>query len=762
MKVGDSTAANRIWQHYFDRLARSVRGRLSGQNRAVSDEEDIVLSVFDSFYNAAENGRSPDLSDRDDLWRLLLRMAARKVIDKRRHDLRQRRGGSVKLHSLDHAGDDGAVDDGRVIEASGDEPSPEMVLMTQESVEQLFSHLGVGQLRDLAGAKLEGYTNAELAQRFDCSERTIERRLHLIREKCQQELVDPNEHPSKKLLIAALQRIDDLCADFERKWQSNEPPTIESLLSGGTSPIEHVERDVLLAELIVLDIDYRRRRGETPPKQEYLDRFPEVSQAINDAINEGDKRTGLFKPPTVDRLAKLFPSLEIIELIGAGGMGAVYKARQSGLDRLVALKILPEEFGHDVKFALRFTREARTLAKLSHPNIVSVYEFGNVEDTYYFLMEFVDGSTLRDVVKAGQLAPEHALAIVPHLCDALQYAHDKGIIHRDIKPENILIAVDGSVKIADFGLSRILENESQQEMLTGTHQVMGTPRYMAPENLEGSRNVDHRADIYSLGVFFYEMLTGELPIGRFAAPSTKVEIDVRLDEVVLRTLEKEPQRRHQQASQIKSDVQSITSTSDPALARTVVNDAKRWDDKEAATANLAQQELAGRMLLTRRQLMERVENSLRPLFRGQVLQILFGVALIVLGAQCWARNTQITHKVVNGVIVHVYGVLAISQALLDSLRSGYLRAGIIIGFVWWLMWIPITVALGFDAVVLYRNSLLPSLVIGIVGFVASLWLYWRVLRVGNASAESWRRKFSGESISAAYLALDEIENAQIH
>ena len=198
VKAGDSTAANCIWQHYFDRLVRSVRGRLYGQNRAVSDEEDIVLSVFDSFYNAAENGQFPDLSDRDDLWRLLLRMAARKVVDKRRHDLRQRRGGDVKLHSLDHVGDDIAGDDCRVIEAIGDEPSPEMVLMTQESVEQLFSHLGVGQLRELAGAKLEGYSNAELAQRFGCSERTIERRLHLIREKFQQELVDPNEHPSEK------------------------------------------------------------------------------------------------------------------------------------------------------------------------------------------------------------------------------------------------------------------------------------------------------------------------------------------------------------------------------------------------------------------------------------------------------------------------------------------------------------------------------------------------------------------------------------
>ena len=193
VKAGDSVAANRIWKHYFDRLVRSVRGRLYGQNRAVSDEEDIVLSVFDSFYNAAENGRFPDLSDRDDLWRLLMRMAARKVVDKRRHDQRQRRGGDVNLHSLDQSGDDR-----HVFEAIGDEPSPEMVLMMEESVEQFFSHLGVGHLRDLAGAKLEGYSNADLAQQFGCSERTIERRLHLIREKCQQELVEFNERPSEK------------------------------------------------------------------------------------------------------------------------------------------------------------------------------------------------------------------------------------------------------------------------------------------------------------------------------------------------------------------------------------------------------------------------------------------------------------------------------------------------------------------------------------------------------------------------------------
>lgn len=187
-KEGDSVATHQIWQHYYERLVRSVRGHLRGQNRGMSDEEDVVVSVFESFYRAAENGRFPELSGRDDLWRLLLRMSARKVVDKGRHDRRQRRGDGLNVQSLHADGDDNAV-----IQVIGDEPTPEMVLIMTESFEELLLHLGDGQLRDLALGKMEGYSNAELAERFECSERTIERRLHLIREKCLQELIDPND-----------------------------------------------------------------------------------------------------------------------------------------------------------------------------------------------------------------------------------------------------------------------------------------------------------------------------------------------------------------------------------------------------------------------------------------------------------------------------------------------------------------------------------------------------------------------------------------
>ncbi len=281
-----------------------------------------------------------------------------------------------------------------------------------------------------------------------------------------------------------------------------------------------------------------------------------------------------FVPPTPAELAPHFPDLEILALVGQGGMGVVYKARQKRLDRLVALKILSPKIGQSPAFAERFAREARAMAMLNHPHVVAVYDSGQTDSSlaqpgggamgeggfYYFLMEFVDGLTLRQLLDAGKLAPEEALAIVPQICEALQYAHDHGVVHRDIKPENVLLDKEGRVKIADFGIAKLVGGEAKDLTLTGADQVVGTPHYMAPEQIEHPLQVDHRADIYSLGVVFYQMLTGELPIGRFAPPSKKVQIDVRLDEVVLRALEKEPELRYQQASEIKSRVETIVTT----------------------------------------------------------------------------------------------------------------------------------------------------------------------------------------------------------
>jgi tRNA A-37 threonylcarbamoyl transferase component Bud32 len=285
---------------------------------------------------------------------------------------------------------------------------------------------------------------------------------------------------------------------------------------------------------------------------------------LKQAATETAVPTGVqnFQPPTVEELAKLFPQLEIIALIGRGGMGAVYKARQPMLDRIVALKILPAAVTRGTDFGDRFTREARALAKLNHPNIVMVHEFGQINGQPYFIMEFVDGVNLRQLEREGKLTPREALLIVPQICEALQFAHDAGIVHRDIKPDNILLDKKGRVKIADFGIAKIL-GTAEDPAIPVTQGAIGTPHYMAPEQVEKPQTVDHRADIFSLGVVFYEMLTGELPLGKFSAPSAGprgLQVDVRLDEVVFRALEREPNRRYQHASQVKTAVETIAGT----------------------------------------------------------------------------------------------------------------------------------------------------------------------------------------------------------
>ncbi|MEK7950718.1 protein kinase domain-containing protein [Luteolibacter soli] len=293
--------------------------------------------------------------------------------------------------------------------------------------------------------------------------------------------------------------------------------------------------------------------------------------AAEDTLADGVR--GGFVPPSLEELAGIFPQFEVLGLIGQGGMGAVYQVRQRELDRVVALKILPPGIGEEASFADRFAREAKALAKLNHPGIVTIHEFGRSGEFYFIVMEFVDGMNLRELLQRGRISPREALAIVPQVCDALQFAHDHGIVHRDIKPENLLIDRRGRVKVADFGLAKLIGGEPElaasgslqgEVFLTEAGKLMGTPSYMAPEQIDRPADVDHRADIYSLGVVLYQMLTGELPGKQLEPPSRKVQLDVRLDEVVLRALEKDPELRFQQASLMKTGVEGAGGTSKPS------------------------------------------------------------------------------------------------------------------------------------------------------------------------------------------------------
>lgn len=288
---------------------------------------------------------------------------------------------------------------------------------------------------------------------------------------------------------------------------------------------------------------------------------PPLPEAAAAAPGTGTRRRTPVERPedlTPLRPGDVLGGYRLEEVIGWGGMSVVFRAKQLSLGRNVAVKVLRHELGEDPEFSRRFLNEAKALAELAHPNIVNVIDQGIHEGNPYLVMEYIDGVSLREVLSERRLSPAEALRLIPDLCAALEYAHDRGIIHRDIKPENILVTRSGLPKIADFGLVRILgTNGEQVSRLTQTRTIMGTVDYMAPEQREGQSDVDHRADIYSLGVVLYEMLTGELPIARFPLPSERVQVDVRLDDVVLKVLQKDRDRRYQRASLVASDLASF-------------------------------------------------------------------------------------------------------------------------------------------------------------------------------------------------------------
>ena len=284
-----------------------------------------------------------------------------------------------------------------------------------------------------------------------------------------------------------------------------------------------------------------------------------------ESISSGKK----FTTPLTEELAEKFPSLEILERIGSGGMGCVYKVRQKNLDRIVALKILPAELGRDPKFAERFGREARALARLRHPNIVALYEIGEVDGLHYLTMEYMDGMNLREFMAVEQAGGIDVVDVMSQICAAVQYAHDQGVVHRDIKPENVLFDCRGHVKIADFGLAKLEQLATQDITLTGSRQAMGTLHYMAPEQWENPATVDHRADVYALGVMLYELITGRLPLGHFDPPSVLADAAPRVDDIVMKAMQSNADSRYQTAREVADDLKNLDVVASPQPVRAV-------------------------------------------------------------------------------------------------------------------------------------------------------------------------------------------------
>jgi hypothetical protein len=266
--------------------------------------------------------------------------------------------------------------------------------------------------------------------------------------------------------------------------------------------------------------------------------------------------TAISRPSITDPIS----GYRLENLVGRGGMGEVHKAIQLSLGRTVAVKLLNPELAKDPAFVARFEKEAAALAALSHPNIVSIVDKGKSLTTYYLVMEFVEGPSLREQVRSPLLTAKESLRMMMEICRGVDYAHNRGVIHRDLKPENILFdqQAGGLAKVTDFGLASFLDDANSRFNLTSTHVSMGTLSYMAPEQRVDAKNADKRADIFSLGVILYELLTGEVPLGTFDPPSkAKAGIDPRLDAIVARCLKPDPADRYSTVAELMADLEPL-------------------------------------------------------------------------------------------------------------------------------------------------------------------------------------------------------------
>jgi serine/threonine-protein kinase len=358
------------------------------------------------------------------------------------------------------------------------------------------------------------------------------------------------------------------------------------------------------------------RRGDTSLRSGHL----ATAHRVGDLESDPSAQTGAYTPPTAQadvssaaggdtaadqpRLAvagrPTVRGYEILGELGRGGMGVVYKARQVGLDRLVALKMILAGAHARAKDLDRFRAEAQAVARFQHPNIVQIYEVGDADGLPYFSLEFVDGGTLAAKVRREPQAPKYAAETTEALARAMQYAHDHGVVHRDLKPANVLLATNGTPKITDFGLAKRLEQDSGQ---TQAGTVLGTPSYMAPEQAMGdTANVGPRADVYALGAMLYDLLTGRPPFAGTSVLDTlemvrthepvppgqlTAKLPKDLETICLKCLQKEEGKRYATAGELADDLRRYLDGK-PILARPVgaAERAWRWAKRNPWVAGL--------------------------------------------------------------------------------------------------------------------------------------------------------------------------------
>jgi tetratricopeptide (TPR) repeat protein/tRNA A-37 threonylcarbamoyl transferase component Bud32 len=411
--------------------------------------------------------------------------------------------------------------------------------------------------------------------------------------------------------------MDQVCTQFELAWKAGDHPRIEDFWGATEEP----ERSALLRELILIDRDYRRGRGEKCSASDYRARFPDMDLAWLDMEfsahtisgpegtelptplegEPGDPTTPFANGPGSEAPLRQFGDYDLLEEIARGGMGVVYKARQRQLNRIVALKMIRDgEFASPAEVR-RFRTEAENAVQLDHPHIVPVYQVGEDDGRCYFSMKFQAGGSLANRLATAPPDARQAAALVAKVARAVHYAHERGILHRDLKPANILLDTHDEPHVTDFGLARRLDGRSG---LTQSGALVGTPSYMPPEQAAGqAKRLTTAADVYALGAILYELLTGRPPFQGATALETLEQVRSTepvplhrwrpklardLETICLKCLEKEPGRRYPSAQALAEDLERFLA-GEPIQARTASTweRARKWARRRPAIAALS-------------------------------------------------------------------------------------------------------------------------------------------------------------------------------
>jgi len=397
---------------------------------------------------------------------------------------------------------------------------------------------------------------------------------------------------SKQSALTALRRIEEICTRFEHEWQAGSRPEI----AGYLQCVEADQREPLLFELLCIELDHCRRSGGSPAAEEYCNAFTGYEATIRSAFEETARvplgqTTAAFSAGAGTDSACLqlqpgdgFAGCTIVRQLGKGGMGVVHLAHQKSSDRLVAIKIMRPELlspiggaGHG-QAVQRFGREARAMGQLVHDNVVSLFEAGEHDGRPYYIMQYVEGSSLRQLIDAGPIKAKLAARYIMQSAAAMQAAHTQGLTHRDLTPGNILISQENDrAMVSDFGLAKLSSDPSN----TATGAVFGSPQYMAPEQIADASRARAAADIYSLGATMYHALTGRPPFYAAETMTTLLQVmrdqpaalrslnpDIPhdLENICLKCLQKEPHSRYLTAGDLAADLQRFLSGS-PVKAR---------------------------------------------------------------------------------------------------------------------------------------------------------------------------------------------------